>query len=403
MITRQRRGPLEPLNLEIEATARRNRGRNRREQLRRRIEIEEMAEDNPINPEIERAGHENENEGIQQDVQERVEHNRVENRQEIPNAQVGAQGGYPPWGYNQGNYGNAQESAKVASFQQSLPPLIEDPNQYMNPMPQTMEEVNFMGRQGYQGQQGNFGQARQYQPQGTYQAQGQSYNQGQFPQGQGRFQNAPQQFLGGGTSYNPNARKHENFSYSNPKAAVQFPPGFDPGAKLPTHEGKATNKDALGLILRKMKESGKVVTQQYKVLEAQFAQLSQQVTQMSQQQRSTEFQMGQLATTVGNMQNKGKFPSTTEPNPKEHSKAIELRSGTRYQGPSLPSEENVEKKAPEIEQEAEDDKVSEKDEEEEIAPLSEDEEEKGKMKRDKEEMKKKLEKDESAQPVPKWK
>ncbi|KAL8539624.1 hypothetical protein ACS0TY_001290 [Phlomoides rotata] len=112
------------------------------------------------------------------------------------------------------------ESAKVASFQQSLPPLLEDPIQYMNPMPQTMEEVNFMGRQGYQGQQGNFGQGRQYQPQGTYQAQGQSYNQGQFSQGQGKFQNAPQQFSGGGTSYNHNTRKHENFSYSNPKAAV---------------------------------------------------------------------------------------------------------------------------------------------------------------------------------------
>ncbi|KAL8475207.1 hypothetical protein ACS0TY_010242 [Phlomoides rotata] len=96
------------------------------------------------------------------------------------------------------------------------------------------------------------------------------------------------------------------------------------------------------------------------------------------------------------MQNKGKFPSTTEPNPKEHCKAIELRSGTKYQGPSLPSEDNVEEKAPEIEQEVEDDKVSEKDEEEEIAPLSEDEEEKGKMK-------KKLEEEGSAQPVPKWK
>ncbi|KAL8519899.1 hypothetical protein ACS0TY_010725 [Phlomoides rotata] len=109
-----------------------------------------------------------------------------------------------------------------------------------------------------------------------------------------------------------------------------------------------------------MEENGKVVTQQYKGLEAQFAQLSQQVTQMSQQQRTTEFQMGQLATTVGNMQNKGKFPSTTEPNPKEHCKAIELQSGTKYQGPSLPSEDNVEKKAIEIEQEAEDERVREK-------------------------------------------
>ncbi|KAL8457955.1 hypothetical protein ACS0TY_035722 [Phlomoides rotata] len=89
------------------------------------------------------------------------------------------------------------------------------------------------------------------------------------------------------------------------------------------------------------------------------------------------------------MQNKGKFPSTTEPNPKKHCKAIELRSGTRYQGPSLPNEHDEEKEKDEIEQEAEDDKESEKDEEEEIDPFREDEEEKGMMKNDKEEMKKK--------------
>ncbi|KAL8480357.1 hypothetical protein ACS0TY_027048 [Phlomoides rotata] len=239
-----------------------------------------------------------------------------------------------------------------------------------------------MGRNNGQG--GWYGQGKQLQQQGPPQ-----------PQGQGWFQNAPQQFPGGGTSYVPNARKHENFSYSNPKAAVQFPPGFDPGAKLPNHEGKPTNEDALNLLLKKM-ENIEEMAKSYKSMEAQ-------VTQMSQQQRTTDFQLGQLATsvgqlatTVGHMQNKGKFPSTTEPNPKEHCKAIELRSGTKYQGPSLPSEDNVEEKAPEIEQEVEDDKVSEKDKEEEIAPLSEDEEEKGKMK-------KKLEEEESAQPVPKWK
>ncbi|KAL8478181.1 hypothetical protein ACS0TY_030172 [Phlomoides rotata] len=128
---------------------------------------------------------------------------------------------------------------------------------------------------------------------------------------------------------------------------MQFPPGFDPGAKLPTHEGKLTNEDALNLLLKKIEsieEQGKAMAKSYKGLEAQFA-------QMSQQQRTTDFQMVQLATTVGNMQNKGKFPSTTEPNPKEHCKAIELQSGTKYQGPPLPSEDNVEEKATEIEQE----------------------------------------------------
>ncbi|KAL8546363.1 hypothetical protein ACS0TY_006183 [Phlomoides rotata] len=102
-----------------------------------------------------------------------------------------------------------------------------------------------------------------------------------------------------------------------------------------------------------------------------------------------EFLIGQLATTVGHMQNKGKFPSTTESNPKEHCKAMELRSGTRYQGPPLPNEHDEEKKKDEIEQENEDDKVSEKDEDEEIAPSREDEGEKRMMKNDKEEMKRK--------------
>ncbi|KAL8486630.1 hypothetical protein ACS0TY_023357 [Phlomoides rotata] len=266
---------------------------------------------------------------------------------------------------------------------ENLPPLANiDPNLKTSQSLPQREEVNYMGRNNGQG--GWYGQGKQVQQQGHPQ-----------PQGQGWFQNAPQQFPGGGTSYVPNARKHENFSYSNPKAAVQFPPGFDSGAKLPNHEGKPTNEDALNLLLKKM-ENIEEMAKSYKSMEAQ-------VTQMSQQQRTTDFQLGQLATsvgqlatTVGHMQNKGKFPSTTEPNLKEHCKAIELRSGTKYQGPSLPSEDNVEEKAPEIEQEVEDDKVSEKDEEEEIAPLSEDEEEKDKMK-------KKLEEEESAQPVPKWK
>ncbi|KAL8469693.1 hypothetical protein ACS0TY_032511 [Phlomoides rotata] len=192
-----------------------------------------------------------------------------------------------------------------------------------------------MGRNN--GQDGWYNQGKQVQHQGPPQSQVQYTNQGlPQPQGQGWFQNAPQQFPGGGTSYNPNARKHENFSYSNPKAAVQFPPGFDPGDKLPTHEGKATNEDTLTLLLKKMEsieENGKAMAKGVKEMSQQYTQLSQQVTQLSQQQRNTDFQLGQLATTVGSMQNKGKFPSTTEPNPKEHCKAIELRSGTKYQGP----------------------------------------------------------------------
>ncbi|KAL8535180.1 hypothetical protein ACS0TY_010985 [Phlomoides rotata] len=106
-----------------------------------------------------------------------------------------------------------------------------------------------------------------------------------------------------------------------------------------------------------------------------------QMKNMEAQQKAMDFQLGQLATTVGNMQNKGKFPSTTEPNPKEHCKAIELRSGTKYQGPQLPSEDDVEEETAEIEQDKEKDEVEGIEEDEEIEPNQEDEEEKGLMKK----------------------
>ncbi|KAL8478704.1 hypothetical protein ACS0TY_030544 [Phlomoides rotata] len=141
----------------------------------------------------------------------------------------------------------------------------------------------------------------------------------------------------------------------------------------------------------------------YKEMREKDTKVDEYMKSTSNQIKNIDFQMGQLATTVGHMQNKGKFPSTTEPNPKEHYKAIELRSGTRYQGPSLPNEHDEEKKKDEIEQENEDDKVSEMDEDEEIEPCQEDEEEKRLMKNDKEEMKKKPKEVESSHRVPKWK
>ncbi|KAL8479803.1 hypothetical protein ACS0TY_026661 [Phlomoides rotata] len=42
---------------------------------------------------------------------------------------------------------------------------------------------------------------------------------------------------------------------------------------------------------------------------------------------------------MGEQHQKGKFPSTTETNPREHCKAIKLRSGISYDGPSKPLDE----------------------------------------------------------------
>ncbi|KAL8541503.1 hypothetical protein ACS0TY_002681 [Phlomoides rotata] len=120
---------------------------------------------------------------------------------------------------------------------------------------------------------------------------------------------------------------------------------------------------------------------------------------MGTQIKTLEHQMGQLASTVGEQHQKGKFPSTTETNPREHCKAIKLRSGTRYDGPSNPIDE--EEIVQEEKEEVNEDPIEE---EEELELAKEDEEEKGMgtEKENKKEQEKMKEKVEEEVRVPKW-
>ncbi|KAL8498495.1 hypothetical protein ACS0TY_021720 [Phlomoides rotata] len=184
----------------------------------------------------------------------------------------------------------------------------------------------------------------------------------------------------GSSSYNPNFKNHENFSYANQKAAVQFPPRFNPGAKLPNNEGRPSQDDAMEAMFKKMEEFMKGTSNQIKTL---------------------EHQVGQLASTVGEQHQKGKFPSTTEINPRDHCKAIKLRSGISYDGPSKPLDE--EEMGQEEKEEVNEDQM----EEEELELAKEDEEDKSMgtekdKKKEQEEVNGKAKKDESAQKVPKW-
>ncbi|KAL8492854.1 hypothetical protein ACS0TY_024158 [Phlomoides rotata] len=113
--------------------------------------------------------------------------------------------------------------------------------------------------------------------------------------------------------------------------------------------------------------------------------------------KTLEHQVGQLDSTMGEQHQKGKFPSTTETNPREHCKAIKIRSGTSYDGPSKPLDE-------EEKEEVNEDQV----EEEELEIAKEDEEDKSmgterEKKKEQEEMNKNPKKDESAPQVSKWK
>ncbi|KAL8474869.1 hypothetical protein ACS0TY_031330 [Phlomoides rotata] len=246
-----------------------------------------------------------------------------------------------------------------SSPRETLPPLVQERHVQEQ---QGVQEVNFMGIQHFQG--GNYHQGKQ-----NFQSQ----PQGQFPQkSQGRY-NATFNFQCGSSSYNPNFKYHENFSYANQKAAVQFPLGFNLGAKPPNNEGRPSQDEAMEAMFKRMEEFMKNTSGQIKTL---------------------EHQVGQLASTMGEQHQKGKFPSTAETNPREHCKAIKLRSGTSYDGPSKPLDE--EEKG-EIEEE-----------EEELELAKEDEEDKSmgterEKKKEQEEMNEKPKKDESAQQVPKWK
>ncbi|KAL8471087.1 hypothetical protein ACS0TY_033599 [Phlomoides rotata] len=68
-------------------------------------------------------------------------------------------------------------------------------------------------------------------------------------------------------------------------------------------------------------------------MEAMFKKMEKFMKNTSGQIKTLEHQVGQLASTVGQQHQKGKFPSTTETNPIEHCKAIQLRSGTSYEVP----------------------------------------------------------------------
>ncbi|KAL8483133.1 hypothetical protein ACS0TY_025986 [Phlomoides rotata] len=95
---------------------------------------------------------------------------------------------------------------------------------------------------------------------------------------------------------------YQDWSHTSPRNVVQPQQEFDPSISSSPHEERSSTDAMMALILQKMEENERVVTQQYKGLEAQFTQLSQQVTQMSQQQKTFESQISQLAIAIEKLQ-----------------------------------------------------------------------------------------------------
>ncbi|XP_073024311.1 uncharacterized protein [Primulina eburnea] len=130
-------------------------------------------------------------------------------------------------------------------------------------------------------------------------------------------------------TYHPGLRNHENFSYANNKNVLNPPPGFNTKKR----EGNQYFDDIVGKFVA---ESGKRMAR----IESRLDSMEIHIGNMGVTMKSLETQIGQLANALKD-QNRGKFLSNMEVNPREQCKAVTLRSDKEIRITD-PTEENEE-------------------------------------------------------------
>ncbi|XP_024019991.1 uncharacterized protein LOC112091203 [Morus notabilis] len=128
--------------------------------------------------------------------------------------------------------------------------------------------------------------------------------------------------------YHPGLRNHENFSYANNRNVLQPLLGFNQQVV----EKKPFVEDLLSTFI--VETRGR-----FNKDEARLDNIETHCNNMNATMKSLEVQIGQLANAVKG-QSSGKFPSDTEPNPKDHCKAITLRSEEEVEAPK-PQEDKI--------------------------------------------------------------
>nr|XP_048319557.1 uncharacterized protein LOC125418899 [Ziziphus jujuba var. spinosa] len=154
--------------------------------------------------------------------------------------------------------------------------------------------------------------------------------------------------------YHSRLRNHQNFSYGNPRNALNPPSSFQkPKEDKPSMEDLITSMNSFILETR-----GRLNKD-----EARLNSIETDCASMGATMKSLEHQIGQLANQIKG-KSVGKFPSDTEANLRE-CKAITTRSGKVYQGPtpsnSVSQEKMVDKESSKVE-EVKDDQANEGDE-----------------------------------------
>ena len=147
-------------------------------------------------------------------------------------------------------------------------------------------------------------------------------------QGGNRYYNNSRPNEGGGGFNHFGNKPHPNLSYGNPNNALQPPPGFTVSQGMITEPQKRGLEDVLNAF---MTQSQKNMEHSNKRLEK----VENDVHSMATHMKNLEVQMSQIAQSVSGQHKPGQFPGQPTINPKD-CKAIHLRSGTSYEGPSMP-------------------------------------------------------------------
>ncbi|XP_057775056.1 uncharacterized protein LOC130994034 [Salvia miltiorrhiza] len=143
----------------------------------------------------------------------------------------------------------------------------------------------------------------------------------------GNFQCGQQDGYNRGQHYQQGGRLHPNLAYENPNNAIQPPPGFSVTTGVINEEKKPNLEELMMKFVSKSDE--------------RMEKLGSTTVALGTQMKMFETQLGQLANAFTNPHQQGQFLSNTTVNPKEHCKAINLRSGTTYEGPKMPEDEST--------------------------------------------------------------
>ncbi|XP_071927623.1 uncharacterized protein [Coffea arabica] len=121
-------------------------------------------------------------------------------------------------------------------------------------------------------------------------------------------------------TYNPGWRNHPNFGWKDQgnQPRPTNPPGFQ------SRQQQAETKSGWEMAVEKLA----------KVTSDRFERVEGRLDQLTTMYRNVEVQIGQIASSLNN-RNQGELPSKTEVNPKEHVKAITLRSGRQLEDPPV--------------------------------------------------------------------